>query len=412
LLRHHTRRLGAGALLLLAACSHESTAPGPTPARTSLPRALSASEQNVLASANAFSFALWQRLASSRTDTNLFVSPLSASFALGMAMNGAGGNTLTEMRSALRLGASGVADANAGYKALIGLLTTLDPSVKMEIANSIWPRRDFTVNPSFLDAGRTWFDATVSPLDFASPSALPTINGWVNDKTHGRIPTILDEIAPDDVMFLINAIYFKGTWRAQFDPAETRSAPFHGVGGDRSVNLMHRQGTIAMAAGDGFRAVDLPYGDSSFTMTVILPDPDRSVESVAASLDEHSWSALLGRFRNRGIDLYLPKLTLEWKRDLIPDLQALGMRDAFDPMRANFSGIASRSDLYISTVRQKTFVQIDEEGTEAAAVTSIGISVTSAPSYEPFRVDRPFIFAIRERLSGTILFMGKIVRLP
>ena len=241
---------------------------------------------------------------------------------------------------------------------------------------------------------------------------MTTINGWVNDRTHGRIPTILDRIEPDDVMFLINAIYFKGSWRAKFDPAETRTAPFHGVDGDRSVSLMHRQGTISMAGGDGFRAVDLPYGDSSFTMTVILPDPDRSVDAIAAALDESSWSALVGRFRNHGIDLYLPRLMLEWKRDLIPDLEALGMRDAFDPMRASFSGISSRPDLYISTVRQKAFVQIDEEGTEAAAVTSVGVTVTSAPLYEPFRVDRPFIVAIRERLSGTILFMGKVVRLP
>lgn len=410
--RRSFRVLAASSLAAVAlACGGSTpTPPQPPAARTSLPRDLTASERSVLNAANAFSFALWKEVNRKQPDSNVFVSPLSASFALGMTMNGAAGQTFDEMRGALQFGATPLADINSGYKSLIALLTTLDPSVKMEVANSIWYSKAFTFNQPFFDATRTWFDATVSPLDFAAKAAaMNTMNGWVSDKTHGRIPSIIDQINDDDVMFLMNAIYFKGSWRAKFDPALTQTAAFHAVGGDQSAKLMHREGTMSYAKLDGYQVVDLPYGDSAFTMTVILPDAGRSVESVAASLDASAWSALTSSLRGREVDLWLPKLKVEWKRDLIPDLRSLGMRAAFDD--ADFTPMSPRGrQLVISLVKQKTFVEIDEEGTEAAAVTAVGITVTSAPVVPVVRVDRPFIFAIRERLSGTVLFMGKIVK--
>jgi len=416
-LRRRALALGLLAAPLAFACSSDPSAPQPKTdapaARTSLPRALTTAEQDVLAASNAFTFALWRQVNKSQNDTNVFVSPLSASFALGMTLNGAAGTTYDEMHSALQYGHTSLADIDAGYKSLIGLLASIDPSVTMQIANSIWYRNTFPFKQTFLDTGHSSFDATITPLDFTKTAqSLSTINGWVTDKTNGRITSILDRITDDDVMFLINAIYFKANWRSKFDPALTQAAPFHGVGGDQQASLMHKEDKIGYARGTGYQAVDLPYGDSTFTMTVILPDAGTTVESVAASLDANAWASLTNGFRTALVDLALPKLKLEWKRDLIPDLQGLGMHTPFTNS-ADFTGMSTLgTQLLISSVQQKTFVQVDEEGTQAAAVTSVGITVTSAPVPVAFRVDRPYIFAIRERLSGTVLFMGKIIRMP
>jgi serpin B len=405
----------AAAMIGVLGCSSVSDPSAGTPgtALTTLPRELSSSERQVLASSNAFSFALWNELNKSQKDTNIFVSPLSASFSLGMAMNGAVGKTYEDMRTGLRHGTASLAEIDAGYKSLIGLLSTLDPKVTMEIANSIWYRSNFPFNAPFLDATRTFFDATTTGLDFADATrSLATINGWVSTKTHGKIDKILDEIHDDDVMFLINAIYFKGGWRDRFDAKLTESAPFHSVAGDQPASLMHREATISYTETSAYQAVDLPYGDSAFTMTVILPRPGTSVETVAGSLSAESWNALVTGLHSSKVNLALPKVKLAWERKLNNDLKALGMITPFIANGADFSAMSPRGkDLYISLVKQKAFVDINEDGTEAAAVTVTGISVTSAPVVQQMRVDRPFIFAIRERLTGTILFMGKVVRL-
>jgi serpin B len=407
------RRLAG--VLVAAACAGQSISePHPGAALTALPRDLSPAERSVGNAANELSFALWHQLNAAQRDSNVVVSPLSASFALGMTMNGARGATLDEIRGALRFGATTVPDIDAGYHALIGLLTSLDPSVTMRIANSIWYRNTFPFEKRFLDIGSTYFDATVSPLNFDDQStALAAINGWVSDKTTGRIPSIVDEIHRDDVMFLINALYFKGSWRSRFDATLTESSVFHGIGGDQPVKLMHKHARMAYAETPTFQAVDLPYGDSAFTMTVILPKPGNDVADVAAALDATSWQQLSGAFGGSDVNLYLPKLTVAWQGDLIPSLQALGMRSAFIPHGADFTAMSSSlgDQLYLSLVRQKTFVSIDEEGTEAAAVTAVGVTVTAVEVPRLVRIDRPFLFAIRERLTGTVLFLAKINRL-
>lgn len=396
-----------------AACSSAADpAPGPRPALQSLPRPLSAQEEAIRTSANAFSFSLWRQLNQATPGENVFTSPLSASFALGMALGGARGQTYDEMHTTLALPAMEPADIGAGYKSLIGLLTSLDPRVTMEIANSIWYRRGFTPKQTFLDQTRDAFDATISPLDFSNAAAsLAAINGWVSDRTHRRITSILDEIHGDDLMFLINAIYFKGGWREKFDPARTSSAPFHGVGGDRTIPFMSRAGTIAYAESPTYQAIELPYGDSAFAMTIVLPAATSSVAEVAASLTSDSWAALTSNLHTAQVELWLPKLKLEWERTLNSDLEALGMQRAFTDA-ADFTGISSDVGLMISSVRQKAYVDVNEEGTEAAAATSVGMVLTSAPVRTTVRVDRPFIFAIRERLSGTVLFLATVNRLP
>ena len=401
-------------IALAVACSGATEPrPQPSPVLEALPRALSAGEQKLIAANNEFSFSLFRQLGAAESDSNVFVSPLSASMALGMAMTGASGTTFDEMRATLGFGTTSESEIDQGYKSLITLLRGLDPGVDFRIANSIWTREGFPVTPAFLDAGRTWFDAQAASLDFASPTAVKSINDWVSTATAGKIPTILDQIKSDEVMFLINAIYFKGSWRAKFDPALTIDAPFHGIAGDQPMKLMHREGTIRYMQTPAFSAVDLPYGNSAYSMSVLLPNVGQSVDAVLASLRTDTWSAWTTQFQDAELDLHLPRLALTWERMLIPDLQALGMRAAFQAGGADFSRISPLGDrLFISTVKQKTYVNVNEEGTEAAAVTNVGISLTSAPLRTQFRVDRPYVFVIRERLSGTILFLGAIRRMP
>lgn len=399
----------------LAACAGGDTITQPhTPAAlTALPRQLSPAEQSVLSAANAFSFSLWRQLNTASRDSNIFVSPLSASFSLGMAMNGAAGRTFTDMRAGLGFDSIPAARIDSGYKHLIALLTSLDPSVTTQIANSIWYDKSFPFNQQFLNEDADYFGATIKGLDFRDGSAsLSAINGWVSSNTNGRIPSIVDQIDPGNVMFLINAIYFKGSWRERFDPARTHDATFHGVTGDASVRLMHRESVMPYTETPSYQAVELPYGDSAFSMVVVLPKPGVGIDSLAAGFTADAWQSLTRSLHPSGITLDLPKFTTSWKRELIPDLQALGMEAPFMAGGADFTRMSpAGGNLYVSSVLQKAWVNVDEEGTEAAAVTSTTITVTSACLCTPMRVDRPFLFFIRERLSGTIMFMGKIVDL-
>lgn len=408
------RLITAAAVTGVVACAHDPSSPagGQLPALTALPRALTSSEHSVLDASNSFSFSLWQAINRSSTDSNVFVSPLSVSFALGMAMNGANGQSYDEMRSALGFGTTSLASIDSGYKSLIGLLSSLDPATNLSIANAIFYKSGIPFNQSFLNDAATWFAAQVTAQNFDDRAAtLKAVNDWANAKTNGKIPKVLDDYDPTMVMFLLNAIYFKGNWRERFDPAQTRDTVFHAAGGDQTKPLMHRQARMPFTETAAFQAVDLPYGDSAFTMSVILPKPGISVETVAASLAADTWRSLSSSYQDRLVELWLPKVTLSWKRALIPDMQALGMRQAFTDA-ADFSRMTTNYPVKISLLQQNTFVAIDEAGTEAAAVTVVGVMPTAAPVAVPMRVDRPFIFVIRERLSGTVLFMGKIVRLP
>ena len=333
---------------------------------------------------------------------------------LGMALNGAAGATYDQMRTALQFGTATQHDINAGYHSLIALLTSLDPDVTMQVANSIWYDRAFPFYQSFLDTTKTYFGADVEPLDFGNTSAsLAAINGWVNTQTNGKIPSILDAIDSNDVMFLVNAIYFNGSWRARFDPAETQTADFTAADGStQPVQLMHRLGTMLYTSDPTYQAVELSYGDSAFAMTVLLPAPGTSVDALADSLSPAFWARLTSNLDNQQVDLHLPKLMLTYSRTLNNDLAGLGMRDAFVPNGADFTGMSSAGkSLYVSFVKQKTYVRVDENGTEAAAATATGVGTISLPSTVVMRVDRPYLFVIRERLSGTLLFMGKITNM-
>jgi serine protease inhibitor len=398
------------ALVLLTGCG-SSTGPGGDlpPLLTELPRTLSPSELRIVEGANAFAFDLLRQATSALPpDSNAFLSPLSASMALGMTLNGASGQTHDDMRRVLGLAGMAEADINRGYQDLLALLDGLDSRTEMTIANSIWGHATLPIEPAFTDAGRTYFDAEVSTLDFGSPEALTTINDWVSRETGGRIPRLLDQISHDEVMFLVNAIYFKGKWRNTFDPTNTQIGPFHAADGrDRAAHLMRQTEDLRYHETGQYQAVDLLYGNGAFAMTVLLPKAGHEPAGILAQLDPESWSTLTGQFRETEVILTLPRFRLEYGRELADDLTALGMGIAFGES-ADFSRIADvRSErLYLTRVDQKTFVEVNEEGTEAAAATAVGVGVTSAPVSVEMRVDRPFVFAIRERLSGAVLFLG------
>jgi serpin B len=377
-----------------------------------LPRALTAAEQGLIAGSNQFAFGLLREVDRADTSSNVFVSPLSASMALGMTMNGARGTTLDEMRSTLGFGAMSLPDINSAYRSLIDLLRTLDGNVDMRIANSIWARQGFPFEPSFFATGKQFFDAEVATLDFGDPNAPRTINAWVDRGTNGKIKEIVKSIPGDAVMYLVNAIYFKGTWKHQFDRRATQDAPFTRADGTRqTVKMMHRSGPMRHYRDAQLEAVDLLYGREAFSMTILLPNRGANVDSLLATLDEARWKQITDGFVDREMDVRIPRFRLEYEQVLNNGLQALGMTAPFRAGGADFTGMSALGrDLYISNVKQKTYVDVNEEGTEAAAATSVEIRVVSAPP--SFTADRPFIVAIRERFSGTILFLGKITAPP
>jgi serpin B len=329
--------------------------------------------------------------------------------ALGMTMNGARGETFAGMRSTLGFGTMEPAEINASFRGLTTLLLGLDRNVDMRLANSIWVDQDFPLHDAFVQSSRQSFDARVSALDFGSPGAVNTINGWVDQSTNGKIRTILQEIDPAVVMYLINAVYFKGSWTHEFDPRHTSPAPFHRAdGGQHSVQMMsQRDAKVRAFMNDEVQMVDLAYGRGAFAMTLVLPAREQPLRRWAAGVTDEKWKTWVDQLRETQMDVSLPRFRLEYDQVLNNTLKAMGMETAFDERAADFSGMSPLgADLFITEVKQKTFIDVNEKGTEAAAVTSVAMGPTSAPP--SFRADRPFLVAIRERLSGTILFVGLI----
>jgi serine protease inhibitor len=408
----------------VAAC-HDATAPVqsslPAPvALSQLPRALTVPETSVRDASNAFSFGLWAAVNAAQADSNVFISPLSASFALAMTMNGTATTTYDQMHAALDFGNLPLSTIDSGYKSLTALLESLDPSVTMQIANSIWYRNTFPVLPSFIDTAQAYFGATVKGLDFTNvPSSLAAINGWVSSATNGKIPSVLSTIDPTMMMFLVNAIYFKGSWRSQFDASQTETAAFtSSTNVAEPMQLMHQVTALPYVETATYQAVDLPYGDSAFTMTVVLPKAGTDVQTLAKSLTPAAWQFIVEELQVSGqVDLSLPKLTLSYQRQLVPDLEALGMVVPFSAGGADFTSMAPDpfgSLLYLELVQQNSFLDINEQGTEASAATVVGAGLFTSANLGPIvmRVDHPYIIVIRERLTGTVLFMGKVVRMP
>lgn len=395
---------GLVACTAVAGCSDPLDVPGDP--ITQLPRQLSTAEVAVVDASTAFGLELLRETVARDDRPNVVLSPLSASMALGMTLNGAAGATFDDMRAVLDFEELTQAAINGAYADLIELLTTLDPAVRFEIANAVWTNQDVPFHQAFIDAVKEAFAAETASSDFGDPATLEAINEWVADATDGTIEKILDSLDPEQVALLLNAIYFEGAWTVEFDPADTGPSTFTRADGSTvEVQMMSvADEEYPLGGGPGYAAAELPYGGGAYAMVVVVPYDD--ARDFAATLDADAWSGILDSLSPTEVDrLAIPRFTLSWDGYLNDALKAMGMEVAFDG-RADFTAMSPVGDqLCIDFVRQKTFIEVDERGTRAAAVTAVGIGPTS---FTGLVADRPFLFAIRERLSGAILFTGLV----
>jgi len=359
---------------------------------------------------NAFAFDLLKNTIVSSGETNVFISPLSVSIALGMAWNGANGATKTEMETAMKMNGLSVADINGYYQIMQSTLPGIDPTTKLNIANSLWYKTGFPVKADFLKVNTDYFGAYVKELDFTKSWAVDTINNWCAKKTNNLITKPLDKISSDDVMFLVNAIYFKGIWRKHFETSKTKEADFtNELGVVTKVNMMYQKDTFAYAVDNYAQYLDMPYGNKAFSMTVILPADGKTTTDVLNQLTTDKWNNLIQNITTKEVEVYMPRFKTKNNFILNDPIKSMGMNLAFSDL-ADFTNIANMR-LKISKVIHDTYVEVTEEGTEAAAVTIIGIMTTSMPIPQPtpvFRVNKPFLLVIREKSTGVILFISKM----
>ena len=369
----------------------------------------------VMADYAAFGLGLFRQLADARPNDNVVVSPLSAGLAISMLANGAQGETLAGIERTLATGMS-LDRLNASNAALAQALRSDD--VELAIANSLWARQGVPFLPTFMQRNQQFYQAEVATLDFTSPQAAARINRWASDNTSGRITRMVEDgpLDGDLILYLMNAVYFKGRWKDEFQTSATRPLPFHTAGG-RTVQrpMMHRTGEYRHLRADGFQALRLPYRGDRIAMYVLLPDENSSVAALRGRLTPEAWAEWMNGFGGaREVRVVMPKYRVNLEAGLNRPLQAMGMADAFSQTRANLGAMLTaeylaRGNAYVSEAKQKVFIEVNEEGTEAAAVTGIEVRTTSAPAQPvSFVVDRPFILAIRDDQTGALLFIGQV----
>lgn len=361
---------------------------------------------------NAFGLELFKRIRDTGSEENLLISPFSVSVALAMAYNGANAETKSEMEEVMQLNGLTPEHINGSYQKLISDLQSLDEKVVFEIANAIYYAEGFSVQPDFLSVTREVYDAEINGLDFSAPSAVETINNWVDEKTNGKINEIIQHLKPLDRMLLLNAIYFYGTWSREFDKNGTQNREFIKAGGTTvKVPMMNKLDTLPYFSADIFKAIKLPYGSGRFNMVVLLPHNGKSTQDIISNLSAENWKTWMQKFEpTERVDVTMPRFKFAFETSLKDVLAEMGMQKAFIPQTADFSGI-SEEEVYISEVKHKTYIDVNETGTEAAAVTSIGFAATSfgdEPPTVPFFVDKPFLFVITEIETGALIFIGEV----
>jgi len=360
-----------------------------------------------------FSIKLFTELYSQDSGKNLFVSPASVAFALAMTYNGAKGDTQRAMAQTLAVHELSLDELNSANAALKAQLDQASSDVQLSIANALWTKQELTFNPVFIQRNQDFYGAHVAAVDVDDPRSPVMINAWVRRHTAGKITEIVDRLDPATVMLLVNAIYFKGKWASEFDSARTQEQPFTLLDGhQKSHPLMIQSGRYPYYRGDRFQAVSLPYGSGRVSLYVFLPDEGVGLDALIRKISAEQWATWMTQFRQTQGYVALPRFQISYEVELNRALTALGMGEAFDPNAANFEAVLSTpSRLYINTVKHKTFVEVNEEGTEAAATTSVDVLATSAISQQTFTmiVNRPFLCALRDNETGTLLFVGTIV---
>ena len=373
---------------------------------------LSDAQHEMVNNNNSFAFSLYNKTMGMNSRV---VSPLSVTYLMSMLANGADGETQQQILATLGWAGEGIQqpslqDINDYSRMLIEKTARLDKAVTVEIANYVAVNKEFKLNSKFQKSVERDYKAGVESLNFTSPSTLKHINDWCNDRTHGMIPSIINELDPDAVSYLMNAIYFNGTWKDKFSKEETKQEMFRGYTRDiQYVDMMHRHGEYFYADGDGYSAVSIPYGNGAFRMTVILPTEGSFLRDVMASMDGGKFQALQRSMEKCNVDLKIPRFTTEVDLPLNDIISALGAPLIFSS-QADFSQFA-RGDFYVSKMFQKAKIEVSEEGTKAAAVTA-AIMMMSAVRPEKkrnvvFHADSPFAYIISENSTGSIYFMGQ-----
>ncbi len=383
-----------------------------TPGSAGKPRAPQRLDPDFLRAVNEFALELTVQLGRQDAGQNVFLSPANVAVALAMTANGARGETLQSMLSALNLATLDLETVNSNFAALQALLVRDEPGATIAIANALWARAGIAFNADFLQRTQRFYDARIEALDFDQPDAPKTINEWVRRQTNDKIPAIVERIPEEIILLLMSAIYFNGKWETPFNPEFTQDRPFYLLNGTtKELPTMYRSDDFEYLKGDGFQAVRLPYAGGGVRMVIILPDADRTLAQLTDQLSIENWERWREQFSVKEGQLYLPRFTTRYDKQLNQALGAMGMAEAFDDSRADFSGMRPVPPvLFISQVRHVAYVDVNEAGTEAAAVTSVEMGITSAMPTETFlmQVDRPFFFAIEETSTGSILFTGLI----
>jgi len=364
---------------------------------------------------SSFGINLYRTVLKAQPADNVFISPASIGFALTMTANGARGATMDAMARVLCLQGKQFAEINREDSNLVASTNAPVEGVELSVANSLWAKLGVDFNEDFLERNRRFYGAEIKSIAFDVPQAAEQINGWVALKTKDRIKNIVDSIDERSILFLINAIYFKGTWTKEFDASRTQETSFHSTAlAEKKVPMMHQSGDYLYLRGEGFQAASVPYGDGRISMYVFLPDDRAGLESFHAQLAPDTWNAWMAGFVESRGHIAIPRFRLEYRVTLRKALTELGMGVAFDGGSADFSGMVRRSgaNAYIHDIVHKTFVEVNEQGTEAAAATSVEMRLTSVMEHaSPFEMicDHPFFFAIRDNQTGLILFMGSLV---
>ena len=365
-------------------------------------------DARLVAANTKFGFNLFNTLSKEQPNKNIFISPTSVALALSMTYNGVSGETKQEMTKVLEFTGMTPQQINAANQALQNSFQKADPNVQVLIANSLWAQQGFSLKPEFMQTNQKYYNANLTELDFSNPQALSIINNWVSQKTQGKIDKIVDKISPGGVLFLINAIYFKGNWQTPFDKSQTANKTFSLTDGSSKQHpMMSQKGNFGYYETDQFQAVSLPYGkEGALAMYIFLPNSNSNLPTFLQQLTLENWNKWMQEFANRNGTIEIPRFKIEYEVELENTLTALGMAGFFYSSKADFSPMTD-NDVAVDSVKHKTFVEVNEEGTEAAAVTSTGLTRSGSPFQ--MNVNRPFFSAIQDQSTGTILFMGTIV---
>lgn len=392
--------------IIVIACTNTTE----TPPVTDL--TLSEKSAKIVAADNQFGFELFQKVNASLDEPkNTMISPMSVSLALAMVYNGTAGNTKKQMEDMLHKANLNPEDINKSYKDLVSALQSHDPKVELSISNAIFYRNTFPVKPDFITTNQNYYNAEVSGLDFSkSTEALNKVNGWVNTKTKGKIDKIIEQVNVEDIMYLLNAIYFNGEWKYSFDTKATADRPF-----TKEDNTTVQAPTMTIEkpfnyySHQKFELLEMPYGSGKYSMLIFLPENGKKTDDVISMMTVENVNDWISKMTEQKKEVFLPKFEFKFDDSLVDELKALGMTDAFNDATANLSGISDAAKLVISAVMHKSYIKVDERGTEAAAVTGITVGVTSVGPDNSFKVDHPFVFAIREKDTKAILFIGKVM---